>query len=50
MNGNIVDEDASNELLVFDAEYEREGFELKYGIALEEWALQAFSAIRDKKE
>lgn len=49
VNGNVVNEEASNELLVFDAEDEREGFQHKHGITLEEWAIQTFT-VKNKDD
>lgn len=50
INGKIVDEKESNELLVFDAVNEKDGFQHKYGMTLEEWAIQTFSDKKKKDE
>lgn len=41
-DGKKIDETSDEELLIFDAGKELEGFTLKHGISLEEWAQQAF--------
>lgn len=46
-NGKTVDEDADSELLVYDATDEREGFQNKHGMTLEEWALQTFTGKKN---
>ncbi|MFD2614636.1 hypothetical protein [Paenibacillus gansuensis] len=40
--GKPVDEEADNELLVFDANYETNGFQERHGMTLEEWASLTF--------
>jgi hypothetical protein len=40
--GEKIDEKADSELLVFDAVDEAEGFEIRHGMTLEEWAKITF--------
>ncbi|MDN8593173.1 hypothetical protein Q0V21_31070 [Paenibacillus sp. 11B] len=42
-DGKTIDEAADEELLVYDAGKELDGFKLKHGLTLQEWAEQAFS-------
>jgi hypothetical protein len=46
-NNKKVDEEGDNELFVFDAADENEGFQKKHGLTLEEWALNTFTDTKN---
>ncbi|AGA60094.1 hypothetical protein Theco_4097 (plasmid) [Thermobacillus composti KWC4] len=47
LDGRPKDEAAESELLIYDANDEKKGFEIKHGMTLEEWARITFGKKSD---